>query len=63
MELKVIEGNRAKLECKVIEAICLGRTEEADRLIAKLKTLPKPELRLVCANKQMPSAGDDDDNV
>lgn len=60
MELKVIDGNLAELECKLIEAICVGSLEEAERLSSKLKALPKPDLRLVCDNKQIPTAGNGD---
>jgi hypothetical protein len=60
IELRIIEGKRAELECKLIEAICAGSAEEADRLSGKLKALPKPNLRLVWANKLKPPTGDGD---
>lgn len=47
MKLKVIDGKRAELESKAIEAICLGRIEEANYLFSKLQPLPQPDLRLV----------------
>jgi hypothetical protein len=59
-ELKVIDGNRSDLECKLIEAICLGSLEEAERLSGKLKALPKPDLRLAWDNQQKLPAGDGD---
>lgn len=52
MKLKIIEGNRDELERKVLETIWLGSLEEADRLIAKLQTLPQPDLRLVSNRDQ-----------
>lgn len=60
IELSILEGNLADLECKLIEAICAGSAEEAGRLSGKLKALPKPDLRLVWVNKQKPPAGDGD---
>jgi len=60
VELKVIDGNRAELECKLIEAICLGKVEEAEQLSNKLKPSQKPGLRLAWDNKQIPSIGDGD---
>jgi hypothetical protein len=42
---KIIEGDRAKLEVKLIEAILLGNLEEAERISAKLRPLPKTLLR------------------
>jgi hypothetical protein len=62
IELSILEGNLADLECKLIEAICAGSgagsAEEAGRLSGKLKALPKPDLRLVWDNKQKPPSGD-----
>jgi dihydrodipicolinate synthase/N-acetylneuraminate lyase len=42
---KIIEGDRAKLEVKLIEAILLGNLEEAERISVKLRPLPKALLR------------------
>jgi hypothetical protein len=38
---KIIEGDRAKLEVKLIEAILLGNLEEVERISPKLRPLPK----------------------
>jgi hypothetical protein len=47
MTLSFIEGNRDTFERKLLETIWLGSSEEAERMIAKLQTLPKARLRLV----------------
>lgn len=59
-ELKVIDGDRAALECKLIEAICLGSLEEAEQLSSKLNASPKPDLYLVWGNSRKPPAEDGD---
>jgi hypothetical protein len=52
IELKIIDGNRAELERKLIEALCVGSPEEVERLGNKLNTLPQPDLRLAWDNQQ-----------
>jgi hypothetical protein len=42
---KIIEGDLAKLEVKLIEAMLLGKREEAECISAKLRPLPKTLLR------------------
>lgn len=44
---KVIDGERDAFERELLKTIWLGSPEEADRMIAKLKNLPQPKLRLI----------------
>lgn len=45
--LKVLEGDRDAFEVELLKTIWLGSPEAANRMIAKLQSLPQPNLRLV----------------
>jgi len=50
-EAESFDGKRDELESRVFKVIWLGRSEEADYLIGKLRSIPKSNLKIVVNTK------------